>query len=144
MSRSLDLPAEARLWDGARQLRTVVLTAPGHGRAEFVEKLRGCGVEVVEVAGLRPRDAMRFLYEQDALSVLWECGGRLAAAAIADGCIQKVHAFVAPKIVGGGADTPTPVAAPALAGEMGDALALSDVSIEQFEGDVLISGYLSV
>lgn len=141
MSRGMDLPAAARLWDGARALRTVVLTAPGHGREGFVAELRARGVEVVETAGLRPRDAMRFLYEQGALSVLWECGGRLAADAIRDGCVQKVHAFVAPKIVGG-ADAPTPVAAPALAGEMGDALALADVTYEQFDRDLLVSGYL--
>jgi diaminohydroxyphosphoribosylaminopyrimidine deaminase / 5-amino-6-(5-phosphoribosylamino)uracil reductase len=142
MTRTLDLPRDARMWSDAHALRTVVLTVPGHGRAPLADHLRSRGVEVHEVAGLRPRDAMRFLYDQDALSVLWECGGGLAAAAIADGCVKKVHAFIAPKIVGGGGGAPTPVAGPALAGEMGDALVLRDRTVEQLDGDVLVSGYL--
>jgi diaminohydroxyphosphoribosylaminopyrimidine deaminase/5-amino-6-(5-phosphoribosylamino)uracil reductase len=45
--------------------------------------------------------------------VFWECGGTLAAPAIASGVIHKVLAFVAPKIIGG-ARAPTPV------GELGN------------------------
>jgi riboflavin biosynthesis pyrimidine reductase len=47
------------------------------------------------------------------LQVFWECGGTLAAPAIASGVIHKVLAFVAPKIIGG-ARAPTPV------GELGN------------------------
>lgn len=143
MTRGLDLPLGARMWDGARELRTVVLVDAAHGRPETVGKLRERGVEVVEIAHLRPRDAMDFLQKQDAMTVLWECGGRLSAEAIKDGCVQKVHAFIAPKIVGGGPGTPSPVAAPAVASEMSEALELQDRDVEVFDGtDVLVSGYL--
>lgn len=47
------------------------------------------------------------------VQVFWECGGTLAAPAIASGVIHKVLAFVAPKIIGG-ARAPTPV------GELGN------------------------
>lgn len=47
------------------------------------------------------------------MQVFWECGGTLAAPAIASGVIHKVLAFVAPKIIGG-ARAPTPV------GELGN------------------------
>lgn len=144
LSQSLDLPLGARLWADAATLRTVVVTAAGGGaRARAAATaLRARGVEVVETGAGRPADAMRFLHEQGALSVLWECGGRLAAAALADGCVQKVHAFIAPKLVGGGAAAPTPVAAPAVAARMPDALELVDVEYEQFGRDLLVTGYL--
>jgi len=32
------------------------------------------------------------------ISVLWECGGTLAARAIAEGAVQKILAFIAPKL----------------------------------------------
>ena len=33
--------------------------------------------------------------------VLWECGPKLATAAIKSGCIQEIKTFIAPKILGG-------------------------------------------
>ena len=33
--------------------------------------------------------------------VLWECGPRLATAAIQSNCIQEIITFIAPKILGG-------------------------------------------
>lgn len=33
--------------------------------------------------------------------VLWECGPELAAAAIAEGCVQELAAVIAPKLMGG-------------------------------------------
>lgn len=142
MTRSMNLPSDARIWKDAQELRTVVLAEQGHGRADLVHELRAKHVEVYEFPGLRPLDAMKFLHEQNALNVLWECGGRLAASAIADGCVQKVQAFIAPKLVGGGSSVPTPVAEPALVTDMNDALVLKDLEITSFDGDVLVAGYL--
>jgi diaminohydroxyphosphoribosylaminopyrimidine deaminase / 5-amino-6-(5-phosphoribosylamino)uracil reductase len=64
----------------------------------------------------------------------------LAAKAIADGAIQKILAFVAPKIVGG-------ISAPSPVGDMhirsmADALVLERVSYQQIGSDLLIQGYL--
>lgn len=142
MTRDMDLPLEARLWNDAERIETVVLTAPGHGKVSLVQELRARGVVVEEVPGLRPRDAMSFLYERDCLNVLWECGGALSASAISDGAVQKVHAFVAPKIIGG-ASAPSPVASPSVSSEMGHALRLERQTVEKFDnGDILVSGYL--
>lgn len=141
MSKTMDLPLSARMWKDAGEIRTVVLTEPKHERSDVVEHLRGLGVEIYEHHGLRPRDAMRFLYEQDALSVLWECGGRLAAAAVEDGCVQKVHAFIAPKFVGG-VGAATPLSDPSVATVMSDAVLLRHRTVEHFGDDILVSGYL--
>eukprot|EP00177_Eucheuma_denticulatum_P000470 GFKZ01000826.1.p1 GENE.GFKZ01000826.1~~GFKZ01000826.1.p1 ORF type:complete len:405 (-),score=44.43 GFKZ01000826.1:1614-2828(-) len=142
MTRSMRLPRKARMWASARDIETVVLTGVDHGQPELVSELRDKGVVVEEVPGLQADDAMAYLYERDCLNVLWECGGALAANAIGDGAVQKVHAFVAPKLIGG-AGAPSPVGSPALGLEMTHAMELSRRSVETFEnGDILVSGYL--
>ena len=138
MSRSLDLPKSARLWETS-SAPTLVLTEPGVNR-EFQEFLIAKGVEVVELSPLTPANVMAYLYDRSFLSVLWECGGTLAAKAIADGAVQKIMAFIAPKIVGG-ACAATPVGDLGFA-EMTDALTLERVSWRTVGADCLMEGYL--
>ncbi|WP_235595889.1 bifunctional diaminohydroxyphosphoribosylaminopyrimidine deaminase/5-amino-6-(5-phosphoribosylamino)uracil reductase RibD [Mastigocoleus testarum] len=138
MSRNLNLPSSANLWD-IREAPTLVLTEVG-ANSEFKEFLQNKGVEVVELTPLTPSVAMAFLYERGFCSVLWECGGILAANAITQGAVQKVLAFIAPKIIGG-SDAPTPV------GELGfaamtEALQLERVTVKLVDSDLLIEGYL--
>lgn len=142
MSKSMRLPREARMWETAREIDTVVLTDTDHEQHQFVSELKDKGVEVEQMPGLRPDDVMAYLHGRDCLNVLWECGGGLAARAIKDGAVQKVHAFVAPKLIGG-QHAPTPVASPPLGVDMTDALALRKSTVETFEnGDILVTGYL--
>ncbi|MDJ0697089.1 bifunctional diaminohydroxyphosphoribosylaminopyrimidine deaminase/5-amino-6-(5-phosphoribosylamino)uracil reductase RibD [Mastigocoleus sp. MO_188.B34] len=138
MSRNLNLPFNANLWD-VREAPTLVLTEVG-ANSEFKEFLQHKGVEVVELTPLTPSKAMAFLYERGSCSVLWECGGILAANAITQGAVQKILAFIAPKIIGG-SDAPTPV------GELGfstmmEALQLERVTVKSIDSDCLIEGYL--
>ncbi|TAF51132.1 MAG: bifunctional diaminohydroxyphosphoribosylaminopyrimidine deaminase/5-amino-6-(5-phosphoribosylamino)uracil reductase RibD [Oscillatoriales cyanobacterium] len=138
LSRSLDLPDEAQLWR-IDQAPTLVITQTGV-RPEFQAQLRDRGVEVVEVETVRPSVAMELLYERGALSVLWECGGTLAARAIAEGSVQKVIAFIAPKIIGG-VEAPHPV------GDLGIHFMTNAIALERIRGyavgeDWAIEGYL--
>ncbi|WP_442994309.1 bifunctional diaminohydroxyphosphoribosylaminopyrimidine deaminase/5-amino-6-(5-phosphoribosylamino)uracil reductase RibD [Scytonema sp. PRP1] len=138
MSRTLNLPEKAHLWQTA-EAPTLVLTDKG-ANADFQELLRNQGVEVVELTPLTPEQVMVYLYERGFCSVLWECGGILAARAIAQGAVQKVLAFIAPKIIGG-SNAPTPV------GDLGfttmtEALSLERVAIRVVGSDCLVEGYL--
>ena len=58
------------------------------------QRLIDRGVQVLELDNLKPAQVMAHLYNRGCLSVLWECGGTLAASALADGAIQKVLAFL--------------------------------------------------
>ncbi|XAR65785.1 hypothetical protein NMG60_11011729 [Bertholletia excelsa] len=127
MSQTLDLPEVADIWDVA-EAPTVVATQRG-ARKSFQKFLASKGVEVVEFDILNPRDVMEYLHDRGYLSILWECGGTLAAAAISSGVIHKVYAFVAPKIIGG-RSAPTPVGELGMV-EMTQALELIDVCYEQ-------------
>ncbi|GMP21873.1 hypothetical protein CsSME_00000119 [Camellia sinensis var. sinensis] len=138
LSQTLNLPEEANLWDTA-DVPTIVATQRG-ARKSFQKFLASKGVEVVEFDILNPKDVMEYLYDRGYLSILWECGGTLAASAISSGVIHKVYAFVAPKIIGG-KNAPSPVGELGMV-EMTQALELIDVCYEQIGPDMLISGFL--
>ncbi len=147
MSRSLDLPLQAQLWQTA-EVPTLVLTevltenqnSPNSPRKDIQQKLEQQGVEVIALPSLTPAQVMPLLYERGLLSVLWECGGTLAAKAIADGAVQKVLAFVAPKIIGG-SQAPSPIGDLGLS-KMTEALVLEAVCWQSVGVDLLLEGYL--
>jgi len=140
MSRQLNLPLAAQLWDTA-VAPTVVFTTSGAHR-DNQQKLQRQGVEVVELSALSPTQVMAHLYERNLLSVLWECGGTLAARAIAQGAVQKIAAFIAPKIVGG-TEAPSPVGDLGLTA-MTEALPLRRLELTQMGNDLLWEGYLEL
>ena len=139
MSQTLNLPKTAQLWQ-TDIAPTLVFTEQGRQPA-VQQHLRDQGVTVIELDTLSPADVLTFLHEQDCLSVLWECGGTLAAQAIAQGAVQKILAFVAPKIIGG-------VSALSPVGDLGftkmtDALPLTQVSWRMVGPDLVLTGYLA-
>lgn len=138
MSKSLDLPTEANLWD-TTIAPTLVVTEPG-ANPEFRVLLEKRNVEVLDLIPLTPAALMTHLYVRGLMSVLWECGGNLAAQAIADGSVQKVMAFIAPKIIGG-STAPSPIDDLGLS-LMTDAIQLDRVTWRTIEADLLIEGYL--
>ncbi len=138
MSRSLDLPTECNLWN-VDIAPTLIFTEINSNPA-LQKELIGKGVNIITVAALTPKIVMEHLYQKELSKVLWECGGTLAARAIADGTIQKVMAFVAPKIIGG-------ISAPSPVGNLGlttmtDALQLKQITTQVIDSDILIEGYL--
>lgn len=138
MSRSLELPIEAQLWQ-TDTAPTLVFTETG-SRPDLQQPLIQQGVEVIELPILTPTAVMTQLYDRGYLSVLWECGGTLAAQAISDGAVQKILAFIAPKLIGG-TTAPSPVGDLGLT-QMTDALTLERVTWRSVGGDLLVEGYL--
>ena len=125
LSRRLDLPEQAQFWD-QQAAPTLVAHGP-EAPAEAIARLEASGVERLELAPCEPRQLLQALAERGCNQVLWECGPTLAAAALRQGCVQRIAAVTAPKLLGGlAARTP-----------LGD-LALTDVSqAEPWNGDQL-------
>ena len=95
-----DAPAllqDANLWD-VTLAPTIVMTQRGVRRA-FQEQLRSLGVEVVQFDFLTPDAVALYCSARGFLQCLWECGGTLAAPAIACQTVHKAMAFIAPKLV---------------------------------------------
>jgi diaminohydroxyphosphoribosylaminopyrimidine deaminase/5-amino-6-(5-phosphoribosylamino)uracil reductase len=99
LSRQLDLPAEARLWQTS-DAATLVAHGP-EAPAEARARLDALGVERLELARCEPELLLEALAARGCNQVLWECGPGLAAAALRQGCVQRVAAVVAPKLLGG-------------------------------------------
>lgn len=83
---------------------------------------------------------MADLYERGMMTVLWECGGVLAARALSEGMVQKVMAFIAPKLIGGDS-APTPLADLGFT-QMTEALPLQHCQWHPIGEDLLLEGYL--
>ncbi len=137
MSRSLDLPADCNLWHD--NLASTLIFTENNDPAQQ-QKLLSDNTHIITVTALTPKIVMEHLYQRGISKVLWECGGILAAKAIADGTIQKVMAFIAPKIIGG-TDAPSPVGDLGFS-QMTEALQLKDVDVKAIDSDILIEGYI--
>ena len=99
LSRSLDLPATAQLWDTA-----VAPTLVAHGPEasdQARERLDRLGIQRLSLASCEPLDLLEALAERGCNQVLWESGPDLAAAALRQACVQSIAAVIAPKVLGG-------------------------------------------
>lgn len=134
MTQTLDLPDQAHLWAPG-----TVVFAPVGVRTDFAALLGDRGVEVVTFDAISVEAVMQDLMRRGVLSVLWECGGRLSAEALRAGAVQKVWAFIAPKLIGGAGATPL--------GELGiarmdEALVLKSGQMRSIGEDWLYEGYV--
>jgi len=99
LSRSLDLPAEALLWDQSAAPTLVAHGVEAPPQARF--KLDARGVERLLLPSCTPAALLQALALRGCNQVLWECGPALAAAALGEGCVQRIAAVIAPKVMGG-------------------------------------------
>ena len=99
ISRQLDLPMEAQLWDQSVG-PTLVAHGPG-AAAEDCAWLDQLGVRRLPLDACEPEELLKELAAQGCNRVLWECGPELAAAAMRQGCVQELAAVIAPALLGG-------------------------------------------
>ena len=122
--------------------KTIVATTEAAPK-ERVEVLQNAGVEVL-ACGSGPEVDLRALMQElgrrEITSVFVEGGGSIAFSLLAAGLVDKVHAFVAPKIVGG-ADAKTPVEGKGFQ-KLADAVELTGLTAETMAGDVLLTAYV--
>jgi diaminohydroxyphosphoribosylaminopyrimidine deaminase/5-amino-6-(5-phosphoribosylamino)uracil reductase len=104
MSRSLDLPPAARLWDTAAAPTLIVYgpDASPAARARLAAIAAAHpGLQTLALPACTPIELLEALAQRGCNQVLWECGPDLAAAAIGNGCVQEVAAVIAPTVLGG-------------------------------------------
>ena len=136
---------------GGRRFRRACSTARG-GRCwrrptpralVWRQQMTEAGAEVLVLPDVEGRvdlaALLRLLGERQTLSLLVEGGGELLGSFFDRGLVDKVHAIVAPMIIGG-KDAPTAVAGRGVE-RMAEALRLHDVAVERLGEDVLVTGY---
>jgi diaminohydroxyphosphoribosylaminopyrimidine deaminase / 5-amino-6-(5-phosphoribosylamino)uracil reductase len=145
--RRIVLDSRLRTPLGARVLARdgipVLVATTGASSPDARRALAERGAEVLLCGGADERvDLVTLLHELAArgvLSVLVEGGATVHGAFIAAGLFDKVFAYVAPVLVGGGGPGPSGGAGVAA---MADARRLRPVEIHRFGGDVLIEAYM--
>ncbi len=99
ITKSLDLPSKSHLWD-CNKAKTILIYDSSTANESFLNRIPDC-VEVEKVSSDNPELISKILAKRGCNKVLWECGPKLATAAVKYNCIQEIITFIAPKIIGG-------------------------------------------
>ena len=98
-TKTLDLPKQSKLWD-CNLARTLVVYDSSTANKKYLKRIPK-GVEIAALPSDNPKFLSNLLAQKGCNNILWECGPKLATAAIKAGCIQELMTFIAPKILGG-------------------------------------------
>lgn len=132
------LPLDSKLaTDGAA--RTIVAVS-AKAPADRVESLKKAGLEIL-TAGTDMVDAAELMHQLGAMgitSVLVEGGGRVNFSLLEAGLVDRVYAFVAPKLIGG-SKALTPVEGTGF-DKLSQAVELVDIKTRLLGDDVMITG----
>lgn len=134
----LRTPEAANVVRTAREVRTILATNCTDEARQRVYTQRGCEVLLVPEADghLDLRALMKTLGAMGIDSVLLEGGAALNFSALQSGIVQKVQAYIAPKLFGG-ASAKSPVGGAGIA-EVAQCVRLKNPSIQWFGDDILI------
>lgn len=137
----LSISLESNIVKTAKKIKTVI--AYTNGTAEKKEKLESMGMTLISTGETGEVDLKILMTELGKMgidSVLIEGGGQIHAAALEAGIVNKVYAYIAPKLIGGD-KAKTPVGGTGLE-KMSEAWKLKDIEIEQIGEDILVTGYI--
>lgn len=127
-----------------RQTPTII-AASTEAPMEHLATLRSRGVEVLVLEktplGINLHQLFKMLAERRITSILVEGGATINASVLAANLIDKVHCFIAPKILGG-KTAPTPVGGTGVA-TVDQGIMLEDIATQSIGADLLISGYIT-
>lgn len=113
----------------------IASTKPGRvGLAEVVQ------LPATEAGRVRLADLLDELGRRNLLSVLVEGGGELHAGMFEAGLVDKVYAYVAPKLIGG-RDAPGPLGGTGIE-RLDQATRLTEMDVTRLGDDFVISGYV--
>ena len=150
----LRIPLDSQIVKTAAQIETIVAwnreraeKDKGQGTLdEILRELAGRGVILMDVPA-RKRDGilqldlgclMQKLAERGIDSILLEGGGTLNASILREGLVQRIYAFVAPKLVAG-AKAKSPVEGVGIS-RMRDAVLLQETETTMYGKDICITG----
>jgi diaminohydroxyphosphoribosylaminopyrimidine deaminase/5-amino-6-(5-phosphoribosylamino)uracil reductase len=136
------LPIESQLVNSSQEAPVLVATSSAAPR-ERCEELTAAGVEVWQSAAREPEhrwlELLGELGRRNMTNILVEGGAKLLGALFDSQSIDEVHAFIAPKLVGGAG--PSAIAGRGIA-SMSDAVQLNRLAVEQLGSDLYLHGRL--
>jgi diaminohydroxyphosphoribosylaminopyrimidine deaminase / 5-amino-6-(5-phosphoribosylamino)uracil reductase len=147
LDTNLSIKEDAKVLAQTSDARTIIVTGPGilpdilKSKIDCIEKT---GAKVIQVPlkeqKLDLQKLMIKLGKMSILSLLIEGGSVVAGSALREKIVNKVMFFLAPKFLGGSDGIPLfDGKGPKL---IKDAFELENMSITQFDNDILVEGYL--
>lgn len=140
---SARIPLEAKVLNLESDKKTIIAVTE-KAEKNKLKALEGKGAEVIVIPSKNGKVnlslLMRELGERKIDSILLEGGSELNYTALEEGIVDKVNAFIAPKILGGNS-AKTPVGG--LGKEyMRDAIKLRSIDVQRFGDDIMVEGYI--
>jgi diaminohydroxyphosphoribosylaminopyrimidine deaminase / 5-amino-6-(5-phosphoribosylamino)uracil reductase len=137
------IPLEAQVLNLQSKAKTIIAVTE-RANKDKLKAIEEKGAEIIIAASKNGRVdlsvLMRELGERKIDSVLLEGGSELNYAALEEGIVDKVNAFIAPKIIGG-VNAKTPVGGRGKE-DMSEAINLRGIDIHRFGDDIMIEGYI--
>ena len=145
LDAQLKCPLDSQLARSAKD-SPVYLACSAEASADKRHKLEDAGCHIIDLDSedglIDMRCLLKRLGELGCDSAIAEGGGRLHASLLERGLVNRVQAYIAPKLVGGH-DALSPVEGAGIE-VMRDALQLEDVSVELLGQDLLVTGYTAL
>ena len=136
------LPLDARIINPTSTAPTILAVSDKASRQHILQ-LRDLGVEVWELptrqGGICLKSLLKALGEQQFSYLLVEGGGTLNYSFLEENLIDKLCLFVAPMVCGG-SKAPTPFGGKGV-DRLSEAWGIFQLKVEEFGGDLLLSGY---
>jgi diaminohydroxyphosphoribosylaminopyrimidine deaminase/5-amino-6-(5-phosphoribosylamino)uracil reductase len=147
LDSNLRIPLESNIVKTAKDIRTIVAYSK-YGLCENnikkKKQLEDSGIELIATDGddgkVDLESLMKILGNMGIDSILLEGGSTVNSASFEKGIVDKVYAFIAPKLIMG-EDAKSPVSGKGIE-LMKNAIDLKNVSVENIGNDILIKGYL--
>lgn len=149
----LNIPENCQIVETAKEQETIVAYCERNihqeqssgleqQKQEKIQRLEKKGLQLLAVAEQDGRlylpELLQRLAEQKIDSILLEGGGTLNASMLGEHLVQRVYAFIAPKLVAG-AEAKSPVEGKGIA-KMADAIRLHQVETAFYGNDICITG----
>lgn len=137
---NLRTPIHAQVVSTAKQIPTILATCCRDRERQLLYEEKGCRILVLEEQNghVNLNQLMEELGREQIDSILLEGGGTLNWAALQSGIVQKVQAYIAPKLFGG-ETAKTPVEGAGVKSPL-DAFHLKNSTVVQLGEDFLIEG----
>lgn len=137
---NLRIKEDLKIVQTANEIQTIIATISND--EEKIKKLEQKGCKIIQT---KPKDGkvdlkelLKQLRSMEIDSVLVEGGGILNESLIQSGCVNKVYAYIAPKLFGG-KEAKTPVEGSGIQ-KIKDALVLDQLKAKSLGNDILLEG----
>ena len=126
----------------AKEVRTIVCKSEYYCNKEKEDKLKEYGVEIMSLSeekkGLNITELLDKLYQMKFSVVMIEAGSSLCTSFLEKKLVDKIHYFMAPKIIGGNFSVFQSLSIK----EMENAITVEVVDIEKLGVDYHFTGYI--